>query len=455
MAGLGYQAVQPASFDVTDIAAQADANKLKEQQLALQAMKARQAGEAKDKKTTLKTPWNYFAGVVGQASISLTDEMRQLESITNPTEKAAKKAEIEQKWENLAMFSEYTNGLKDNYNSINSKLGDNYYIEDKREFGNLPAELAQQTTFENGEIFIGGIPWKEAAASLRFQEPTPIYKDLFYEFSKENPPSKFLVQQGNVYVRNDEYLETTVQGAAENAIKLGYPESVVQEFVDNVITVYPKTRSLPDREGGGGITIDIGGGKKVKSNVGVSFANLRGVDSNDIVGTAAQFSDDVKLNIPREIEITRQVNGQTQTEKTEEVFPVNVSKISYQDGKFEVKAFGYRQKQAVGASLNPMEAYMMQQQPSSNVISTEPTEPITFTPSALDMQAINQKVGFDIFDVIKSKAEKVTKRTTQQSTKQQETVWIYGGEEYTLKELQDTYGKDFNPSEYDGFQQKK
>ena len=369
MAGLGYKAVKPSSFDVTDIAAQQQALDLRDKQMQLQSQLYNERNKPKVSQTKIEAAWTPFADVAARAATQIAEDMKSLYSIKDRQEYAKKVTDINRKREELAQFTKTTNQWKSDYEKGKTQLNNgNFYKEDIDSFNLAPQEFAGELGFQavGGEIKSGDESWANVARNFKgFETPTPIKEDLVSTFIDKHPPSDFLFQNGDYDVRNDELLKTTLEGYARDALNNGYSKDDVAYALNEIEKAYPKSMLTKQSTNNGGNFISIGGNKYDTGDYKIEKTKLK-----DEGGTtdAAVISYGGKNQNPPMIRIMRYDEGKDKN-VAEQVTITQVKRVG--DGRFIAGGVGYDEELSANSETYEFTERMTPRKPIEFVIGED------------------------------------------------------------------------------------
>lgn len=408
MAGLGYQAVQPANFDMTDIIQRQQAMEM--QDAAMQArMAATNAANKKDfDKLEIQTPNRMHNALVTNWAMALMQEKKDIMGIADVNERAARTAEWNDKTQELALFSNMSKEWGSSLSSIDRDLSTNkskYTIEGINDYSKRLEEyqkdLISRASIRNGRLYIDDNPWTTSPNSVftEIAPPETAQESFYFNFINTFNKNVFDEQPADYSVFNQQKFNDAFEQAKAEAAKVGGSIEQIEATKDALLSYYshdPQKVRGTDKGGDGDAQNIVNLDKKYNTGkVGVDivrrYRNIKDgeKETQKHIGYKAGFT-----NMPVDIFT---VNGIE--------LPIKISELEYlaDEDKYIAKGFGY--KEGTGAIRYVIGSGMVQDQ------TTEPTEPQEFEVEVSDLEKINRLANnAPIYQGLKKKSEIYTSR---------------------------------------------
>ena len=409
MAGLGYQAVQPANFDMTDIIQRQQAMEM--EGAAMQARRAAaEAAKQKDfDKLEIQTPNRMHNALVTNWAMALMQEKKDIMGIADVNERAARTAEWNDKKQELAAFSNMSKEWGKSLSSIDKDVSTNkskYTVEGINDYGKrleqYQKDLISRASIRNGTLYIDDNPWTTSPNSIftDIAPPETAQESFYFNFIDTFGKGVFDEQPADYRVFNQQKFNDTFEQAKAEAAKVGGSIEEIEATKDALFSYYshdPQKVRATDKGGDGDAqnTVNIENKEYNTGEVGVDIVRMRGEKTKKHLGFKAGFT-----SMPVDVFT---VNGIE--------LPIRISELEYlaDEDKYIAKGFGY--KEGTGAPKYIIGSGMVQDQ------TTEPTEPQEFEVELSDLDKINRLANnAPIYQGLKKKSEIYTSKGGGETT---------------------------------------
>lgn len=265
MAGLGYQAVQPANFDMTDIIQRQQAMEM--EGAAMQARRAA-AEAAKQKgfdKLEIQTPNRMHNALVTNWAMALMQEKKDIMGIADVNERAARTAEWNDKKQELAAFSNMSKEWGNSLSSIDKDVSTNkskYTVEGINDYGKrleqYQKDLISRASIRNGTLYIDDNPWTTSPNSIftDIAPPETAQESFYFNFIETFGKGVFDEQPADYRVFNQQKFNDTFEQAKAEAAKVGGSIKEIEATKDALFSYYShdpqKVRGTDGGDGQGG-----------------------------------------------------------------------------------------------------------------------------------------------------------------------------------------------------------